>query len=71
VKELAELLNLNEREIYKLAATNQIPHLRIGASVRFDPITVLIWLEARMLTPTTRRSSSSERPPHERLSNIA
>jgi excisionase family DNA binding protein len=71
VKELAEMLNLSQREVYKLAATNQIPHLKIGASVRFDPATVLIWLEAKMLTPTTRRSPSSVRPIPERLSNIA
>jgi excisionase family DNA binding protein len=71
VKELAKILSLSEREIYKLAASNQIPHLKIGASVRFDPPAVVIWLEAKMLTPTVRRSPSSARPHHERLSDIA
>ena len=71
VKELADILSLSQREIYKLAASNQIPHFKIGASVRFDPSRVLVWLEARMMTPTTRRSPSSVRPLHERLSNIA
>jgi excisionase family DNA binding protein len=36
VREVAEILSLSEREIYKLAASNRIPHFRIGASVRFD-----------------------------------
>ena len=42
VKELAELLSLSQREIYKLAATNQIPHFKIGSSVRFEPSTILV-----------------------------
>ena len=71
VKQLAELLTLSEREIYKLAASNQIPHLKIGSSIRFEPTSVLSWLESRMLTPAGRRSPSSVLPPRERLSDIA
>ena len=71
VKELAKILSLSEREIYKLAASNQIPHLKIGASVRFDPPALVIWLEAKMLTPIIRHSPSSARPRHERLSDTA
>ena len=71
VKEMAGILSISQREIYKLAASNQIPHFKIGASVRFDPPAVAIWLEARMLTPTIRRSPSSVRPHREQLSNIA
>ena len=71
VKELADILSLSQREIYKLAASNQIPHFKIGSSVRFEPSLVLIWLEERMLMPTVRHSPSSVRPPRERLSNIA
>jgi excisionase family DNA binding protein len=71
VKELADILSLSQREIYKLAASNQIPHFKVGSSVRFEPSMVLAWLEARMLIPATRRSPSSVRPTRERLSNIA
>ena len=71
VKELAEKLSLSEREIYKLAATNQIPHFKIGSSIRFDPAAVLEWLEERTLSPVPRRSPSSVRPHRERLSDIA
>jgi excisionase family DNA binding protein len=71
VKELADMLTVSQREIYKLAATNQIPHLKIASSVRFDPAAVLVWLETKMLTPAARRSPSSVRPTPVRLSNIA
>lgn len=71
VKDLADILSLSQREIYKLAATNQIPHFKIGSSVRFDPTTVLVWLEEKTLSPASRRSPSSVRPHHERQSNIA
>jgi excisionase family DNA binding protein len=71
VREVAEILSLSEREIYKLAASNRIPHFRIGASVRFDSESLVGWLESRMLTPSDRRLPSSARPRHERLSSIA
>ena len=71
VKELAGVLNLSSREIYRLAATNQIPHFRIGASVRFEPKMISAWLEARMQMPATRYSPYSARPSRRHLPNIA
>ena len=71
VRELAEILNLSQREIYKLAASNQIPHFKIGASLRFDPPALVIWLEAKMLTPIVRRSPSPAHRRPERLPDIA
>jgi putative molybdopterin biosynthesis protein len=62
VRELAEVLHLSQREIYKLAATNQIPHFRIGASVRFDAAAVSVWLEEKAVMPAVRRPTSSARP---------
>jgi excisionase family DNA binding protein len=58
VRELAEILHLSQRQIYKLAATNQIPHFRIGASVRFDAAAVSVWLEERAIMPAVRRPPS-------------
>jgi excisionase family DNA binding protein len=71
VKELAKILSLSEREIYKLAASYQIPHFKIGTSVRFDPPAVIVWLEAKMLTPGVRRSPSYAYSHRERLSDTA
>lgn len=39
--ELAELLNCSKSGIYKLAASSRIPHVKLGAGVRFDYQTVL------------------------------
>jgi len=37
VADVAELLNISERQVYKPAAENRIPSFKIGGSVRFDP----------------------------------
>jgi len=49
VAELAELLSISERQLYKLAASNRIPSFKIGGSVRFDPAVVAVWLRQRMV----------------------
>jgi excisionase family DNA binding protein len=48
VSELAILLRISQRQLYKLAAGNRIPSFKIGASVRFDPASVAAWLGQRM-----------------------
>jgi excisionase family DNA binding protein len=48
VGDVATLLNLSERQIYKLAAENLIPHFRISGSIRFDPATLAGWLRQKM-----------------------
>jgi excisionase family DNA binding protein len=40
VPELAAMLSISTRQIYKLAASNRIPNFKIGSSVRFDPAAV-------------------------------
>jgi excisionase family DNA binding protein len=45
VREVATLLHLSERQIYKLAAAHRIPSFRICGSVRFDPVTTADWLQ--------------------------
>lgn len=40
VSELAILLRVSQRRLYKLAVVNRIPSFKIGASVRFDPAAV-------------------------------
>jgi excisionase family DNA binding protein len=48
VSDVAELLNISERQVYKLAAQNRIPSFKIGGSVRFDPSAFAAWLRQRM-----------------------
>ena len=48
VCEVAELLNVSERQVYKLAAEHRIPCFKIGGSIRFDPSAVAAWLGQKM-----------------------
>jgi excisionase family DNA binding protein len=49
VAELAQLLNISQRQVYTLAASNRIPTFKIGGSVRFDPSLFAAWLRGRMV----------------------
>jgi excisionase family DNA binding protein len=54
VFEVADLLNISERQVYKLAAEFRIPCFKIGGSIRFDPAAVAEWLRQKM-APGSRR----------------
>jgi excisionase family DNA binding protein len=60
VAEVAELLNISEHQVYKLAASNRIPSFKIGGSVRFDPSVFAAWLRQRMV-PVPARSVRNSR----------
>ena len=47
VKELAPMLRLSSTSLYNLAREGEIPSIRIGGSVRFDPHAIAVWLRAR------------------------
>lgn len=47
VSEVAALLRVSSRQVYKLAAENRIPHLKIAGCIRFDPAALGIWLRER------------------------
>ena len=51
VSEVATLLSISERQVYKLAAQNRIPSFKVGGSARFDPSTVAHWIRQRMVVP--------------------
>lgn len=42
---IAESTGWTRKHVYDLAQKGQIPHYRIGGSVRFDPIKVKAWLD--------------------------
>ena len=48
VADVAALLNISERQVYKLAAEGRIPCFKIGGSVRFDPSAFAAWLRQKM-----------------------
>ena len=45
VTEVAEVLNVSERHIYKLVSENKIPHVKIGSAVRFDAGDLIDWIK--------------------------
>ncbi|MFI5109736.1 MAG: helix-turn-helix domain-containing protein [Terriglobales bacterium] len=61
VGDVAELLNISERQVYKLAASNRIPSFKIGGSVRFDPSAFAGWLRQRMVPVPIRPAHSEAR----------
>ena len=48
VSELTELLGVDDKHIYRMAARGQLPSFRVGGAVRFDPHEVANWLLSRL-----------------------
>ena len=48
VADVAALLNVSERQVYKLASEGRIPCFRVGGSVRFDPSAFASWLRQKI-----------------------
>jgi excisionase family DNA binding protein len=47
VSELTELLGVDDKHIYRMAARGQLPSFRVGGAVRFDPQEVAKWLRLK------------------------
>lgn len=45
VKELSNILAISHKTIYKQAQRGEIPSIRVGGAVRFDPKAVADWLD--------------------------
>lgn len=45
IREVADLLKINEKTVYKLAADAKIPGFKVGGSWRFDRATISKWIE--------------------------
>jgi excisionase family DNA binding protein len=43
-KQLAEMLNISRKTVFKLAKAGRVPSFRIGTAVRFDARLVIDWL---------------------------
>ena len=43
-KQLAEMLNISPKTVFKLAKAGRIPSFRVGSAVRFDARLVIDWL---------------------------
>ena len=47
VAELCELLGVDDKHVYRMAARGKLPSFHVGGSVRFDPQEVANWLRSK------------------------
>jgi excisionase family DNA binding protein len=47
IREVADLLKINEKTVYKLVAAEKIPGFKVGGSWRFDRETVSSWMKGK------------------------
>jgi excisionase family DNA binding protein len=69
VSDVAEVLHVSGRQVYSLAASNKIPHMRVGGAIRFDPSEFAAWLRQKMITTvasSTSRINEKRKPAVER-----
>ena len=48
IREVAELLKINEKTAYKLAADGEIPGFKVGGSWRFDRQEIANWIKRKV-----------------------
>lgn len=46
VDQVAAFLSLSRDHVYRIAAANEIPHVKIGRALRFVPSKVREWIES-------------------------
>lgn len=51
IRSLSEFLKLPVRTIYQWTYQNKVPHIKLGRCLRFDPETILEWLERKRVAP--------------------
>lgn len=63
VAELCELLGVDDKHIYRMAARGSLPSFHVGGAVRFDPQEVAKWLRAKygVVPPESRKPPVSVR----------
>jgi excisionase family DNA binding protein len=54
IREVADLLKINEKTVYKLAAAAKIPGTKVGGSWRFDRATISAWLRSKSAVDSAR-----------------
>ena len=71
VEDVARILDISVKQIYKMAAKGQIPSLKIANCVRFDPHVVAAWLRGQSCTnPTVALSLQNRTHPTRRNARL-
>jgi excisionase family DNA binding protein len=47
--EAAKALAISARKLWSMTAAREIPHIRMGKSVRYDPTDLRAWIEANKI----------------------
>lgn len=73
VAELCELLGVDDKHIYRMAASGKLPSFHVGGSVRFDPHEVAKWLRSKygMVPGEAKRPPAPVRPTRGQEQRIA
>ena len=73
VSELTELLGVDDKHIYRMAARGQLPSFRVGGAVRFDPQEVANWLRLKYGRPqlSAKKEAHGEQAQTRGASNAA
>lgn len=73
VSELCELLGVDDKHIYRMAARGSLPSFHVGGAVRLDPQEVAKWLRLKygMLSDDGRKAPQRVRPVHRQAQHIA
>ena len=64
--EVAKILDLSVKQIYRLASKGQIPVFKISSSIRFDPHDIALWLRNQSITNPVPEVSLKSHPYHGR-----
>ncbi len=48
IREVAELLKINEKTAYRLAAEGEIPGFKVGGSWRFERQEIALWIKRKV-----------------------
>lgn len=51
VRDIAPILGISIQQVYKMAASGQIPSFRVATSVRFDPQVFADWMRQKYPGP--------------------
>ena len=55
VMETARYLNIGRSKLYEMAKAKMLPHLHVGASLRFDRSVLDEWIRQEMRVPSASR----------------
>ena len=69
LKQVAELLNVNERHVRRLVFERRIPYFKWGHLLRFDPVELEQWLEQARIAGRRPLATSPGQGPADRVAS--